>query len=130
MNQGRAALSRFRLGATRETLEEARLLAQATKWQGALNRVYYAMFYAAQAFWQPSNWPRHVTQASLHSSIVSLSALSCLQNHTPGISLSHSTSETEVIIRIFSLQTPNASRNSSRQPSFFLSNQNGLSGSF
>ena len=43
------ALARHRLARAREALEEAALLAAGNKWNGALNRVYYAAFYAARA---------------------------------------------------------------------------------
>ena len=43
------ALARHRLARARVALEEADVLASATRWNGALNRVYYAAFYAARA---------------------------------------------------------------------------------
>ena len=49
MNEEQAALVHYRLGEAKETLEEARLLAREFRWRGALNRVYYAMFYATLA---------------------------------------------------------------------------------
>jgi uncharacterized protein (UPF0332 family) len=49
MSEEQAALVRYRLGEAKETLEEARLLARESRWRGALNRVYYAMFYATLA---------------------------------------------------------------------------------
>jgi uncharacterized protein (UPF0332 family) len=49
MSEAQAALIRYRLGEAKETLEEARLLARESRWRGALNRVYYAMFYATLA---------------------------------------------------------------------------------
>jgi uncharacterized protein (UPF0332 family) len=67
MNQEHAALSRFRLVAARETLEEARLLPQAARWRGALNRVYYAMFYAAQALLATKQ-----LASSRHSGVIAL----------------------------------------------------------
>jgi uncharacterized protein (UPF0332 family) len=49
MSEEQAALGHYRLGEAEEILEEARLLAREFRWRGALNRVYYAMFYAALA---------------------------------------------------------------------------------
>jgi len=49
MSEAQAALVRYRLGEAKEPLEEARLLARESRWRGALNRVYYAMFYATLA---------------------------------------------------------------------------------
>ena len=43
------ALARHRLARARVALEEADLLESAGRWNGALNRVYYAAFYAARA---------------------------------------------------------------------------------
>ena len=43
------ALASHRLTRARETLSEADLLVSANRWNGALNRVYYAAFYAARA---------------------------------------------------------------------------------
>lgn len=39
----------YRLGRAEETLAEARLLAEAGRLLGAVNRIYYAMFYAVNA---------------------------------------------------------------------------------
>jgi len=49
MKEERTALVRYRLGKARESVEDAWLLARESRWSGALNRVYYAMFYAALA---------------------------------------------------------------------------------
>lgn len=43
------ALASHRLARAREALAEADLLISATRWNGALNRLYYALFYAARA---------------------------------------------------------------------------------
>ena len=43
------ALASHRLTRAREALAEADVLASANRWNGALNRVYYAAFYAARA---------------------------------------------------------------------------------
>ena len=43
------ALARHRLARARVALEEADLLESAGRWNGALNRLYYAAFYAARA---------------------------------------------------------------------------------
>ena len=42
------ALARHRLTSAREALEEGDLLVVANRWNGALNRLYYAAFYAAR----------------------------------------------------------------------------------
>ena len=49
MKEEHRALVHYRLGEAREPLEEARLLARESRWRGALNRVYYAIFYATLA---------------------------------------------------------------------------------
>ena len=43
------ALARHRLTRAREALDEADLLMSGNRWNGALNRLYYAAFYAARA---------------------------------------------------------------------------------
>lgn len=43
------ALAGHRLARAREAMAEADLLASANRWNGALNRLYYAAFYAARA---------------------------------------------------------------------------------
>ena len=43
------ALAAHRLGRARDALAEADVLASARRWNGALNRLYYALFYAARA---------------------------------------------------------------------------------
>jgi len=43
------ALASHRLARAREALAEADLLISAKRWNGALNRLYYALFYAARA---------------------------------------------------------------------------------
>lgn len=42
-------IARRRMQRARESLAEADLLAAAQRWRGALNRLYYAAFYAARA---------------------------------------------------------------------------------
>lgn len=49
MTQPRAELVQYRRHRARETLEEARLLAEAGRWHGCVNRLYYACFYAVSA---------------------------------------------------------------------------------
>jgi uncharacterized protein (UPF0332 family) len=49
MSEERLALVRYRLDQAQETLEEAQILAGASRWRGAMNRLYYAMFYATLA---------------------------------------------------------------------------------
>jgi len=49
MNDGRQHLVDFYLQRAEETLEDARSLAQNERWYSAMNRLYYACFYAVQA---------------------------------------------------------------------------------
>lgn len=45
----KAGLIALRLAQSEESLQEARILFQASLWRGAINRAYYAMFYAVLA---------------------------------------------------------------------------------
>jgi uncharacterized protein (UPF0332 family) len=67
MTEEHRALVHYRLGEARETLEEARLLARESRWRGALNRVYYAMFYATLALLAVRQ-----LAASRHSGVIAL----------------------------------------------------------
>jgi uncharacterized protein (UPF0332 family) len=42
-------IARYRLERARQAMEEADLLIASQRWRGALNRLYYAAFYAARA---------------------------------------------------------------------------------
>ena len=42
-------LVRYRLQRARQTLEDARILANASRWNPCVNRLYYACFYAVSA---------------------------------------------------------------------------------
>ena len=42
-------MGRHRLRLANETLQEAEVLREASRWRGAANRLYYAAFYAARA---------------------------------------------------------------------------------
>ena len=44
-----AALIAYRMEQARRTLRQATLLADASEWDGVINRAYYSMFYAALA---------------------------------------------------------------------------------
>lgn len=44
-----ANLIAFRLDQADESIQEAKILAQASLWRGAINRAYYAMFYSVLA---------------------------------------------------------------------------------
>jgi uncharacterized protein (UPF0332 family) len=44
-----AKLIAFRLDQADESIQEAKILAQASLWRGAINRAYYAMFYSVLA---------------------------------------------------------------------------------
>lgn len=61
------ALARHRLARARTALEEADLLASAGRWNGALNRTYYAAFYAARALLALKR-----TDSSRHSGVIAL----------------------------------------------------------
>lgn len=47
--EGRDDVVRYRLQRARETLEDARVLANASRWAACVNRLYYACFYAVSA---------------------------------------------------------------------------------
>ena len=55
------ALAQTRLAQAAETLREAETLTQAALWRGAINRAYYAMFYAIQALavWRQVSLSKH-----------------------------------------------------------------------
>ena len=47
-----AQLIRYRIQRAFETLDEARLMAESDHWNGCVNRLYYACFYAVNALLQ------------------------------------------------------------------------------
>ncbi len=47
MTEDRAALAAYRLDQAHHAVRQADLLFEADEWSGAINRAYYAMFYAA-----------------------------------------------------------------------------------
>ena len=49
MKDEKNALVQYRMGKARETLEDARILANANRWNPCVNRLYYACFYAVSA---------------------------------------------------------------------------------
>ena len=49
MIKDKKTLIKYRLERAEETLEEAKLLIEAQRYNGASNRIYYAMFYAVNA---------------------------------------------------------------------------------
>jgi len=49
VTESQETLIQYRLDRARETLEEASILADAGRWNGCLNRLYYACFYAVSA---------------------------------------------------------------------------------
>jgi len=67
MREEIAALVRYRLTEARESLEEAGVLARESRWRGAMNRVYYAMFYGALALLAVKQ-----LEASRHSGVIAL----------------------------------------------------------
>jgi uncharacterized protein len=62
-------LARHRLSRAWETLEEAKLIAASGHWNGAVNRLYYACFYAVNALLLSQNLssPKHTGVRSLFS---------------------------------------------------------------
>jgi uncharacterized protein (UPF0332 family) len=64
------SLIQHRLQRARETLEEARLLAEMKHWNAAVNRLYYACFYAVSAL-----LASRMMSASKHSQVRSLLSL-------------------------------------------------------
>lgn len=60
-------LARYRLDRARETLEDARLLAAAGRWNSCVNRLYYACFYAVSALLLQAGYssPKHTGVRSL-----------------------------------------------------------------
>lgn len=63
----RAELVRHRLRRAEETLDEADLLLKADKLPGAVNRVYYAVYYAASALLL-----KHGLSSAKHSGLIAL----------------------------------------------------------
>jgi uncharacterized protein (UPF0332 family) len=49
MSEANQELVSYRLQRARETIEDARILAQARRWNPCVNRLYYACFYAVSA---------------------------------------------------------------------------------
>lgn len=49
MRDEKVELVRFRIEKARETLEDARILADSGRWNTCVNRLYYACFYAVSA---------------------------------------------------------------------------------
>jgi len=49
MDIKRREVAIYRLGRAKATLDDARLLAQSNRWNSAINRLYYAAFYAVTA---------------------------------------------------------------------------------
>lgn len=60
-------LVRHRLQRAEETLEEARILSEAGRWRGYVNRLYYACFYAVSALLL-----KHGLTSSKHTGVRSL----------------------------------------------------------
>ena len=67
MKQDRDTIARYRLERAFETLEEAKLLFDGKKYVGAINRIYYAMFYAINALLILEGY-----SSSKHSGVMSL----------------------------------------------------------
>lgn len=63
----RAELVRYRLQRAGETLDEAEILLKAGKLPGAVNRIYYAVFYAASALLL-----KHGLSSVKHAGLISL----------------------------------------------------------
>lgn len=64
-----AELIRYRIKRAFETLEEARLMAESAHWNGCVNRLYYACFYAVNALLLTKGLasPKHTGVRSLFS---------------------------------------------------------------
>lgn len=64
-----AELIRYRIQRAFETLEEARLMAASAHWNGCVNRLYYACFYAVNALLLTKGMssPKHTGVRSLFS---------------------------------------------------------------
>ncbi|MGH7800453.1 MAG: HEPN domain-containing protein [Thermodesulfobacteriota bacterium] len=67
MKEDREALARYRMERSFETLEEAKLLFNGKKYVGAINRIYYVMFYAINALLILEGY-----SSSKHSGVMSL----------------------------------------------------------
>lgn len=67
MSAERDVLIRYRMERARETLVEADLMAQSSHWNGCVNRLYYACFYAVTALLLS-----HDLSAGKHSGVRSL----------------------------------------------------------
>lgn len=67
MTESSKALVAYRLQRARESLEDARILADAKRWNPSVNRLYYACFYAVSALLaqQDLTSSRHVGVRSL-----------------------------------------------------------------
>lgn len=64
MNEALRELIGYRIARARETLEEARVLADSEHWNACVNRLYYACFYAVSALLS-----KHEISSSKHSGI-------------------------------------------------------------
>jgi uncharacterized protein (UPF0332 family) len=64
MNEELSELINYRIARAKETLEEARVLADSEHWNACVNRLYYACFYAVSALLS-----RHDLSSSKHSGI-------------------------------------------------------------
>ena len=67
MTESGGDLVRYRLQRARETLEDARILANSSRWNPCVNRLYYACFYAASAL-----LIQHGLSSSKHTGVRSL----------------------------------------------------------
>lgn len=69
-NESRAALVAYRFNRAKETLAEAALLADNNYYNAAVNRLYYACFYATEALLL-----KHHIQANTHAGVKSMFGL-------------------------------------------------------
>lgn len=67
MKEGIKALVNYRLGQAKESLEEAEILYREQKFRGAINRLYYACFYAILALLATKG-----LSSSKHSGVIAL----------------------------------------------------------
>ena len=67
MKEAKDDLVRYRITKARETIEDARILANADRWNPCVNRLYYACFYAVSALLM-----QHDLSSARHTGIRSL----------------------------------------------------------
>lgn len=56
--EDRMAYARMRIDSAHSTFEAAKILAESKHWNSAVNRLYYALFYAVNAYWFCTVFPQ------------------------------------------------------------------------